>query len=160
MHYSRGYVASNEQNNYHDHCEVSSTSWCQYQRDINKTNFYKHGRGPSQEVIKWVKPIYLQLIKPSELKNAYMGKHKIKMRFNSTIWERAPKVNYCSVDKLEFALYDAVANFNDDRQASIDVLQKMNICAGYKQTSKVFSEMQIKSFHKENKKNYSGGAEK
>ena len=57
------HVASNEQNNYHGHCEASSTSWCQYQRDIiNKTNFYKHGRGLSQEVIKWAKPIYLNLI--------------------------------------------------------------------------------------------------
>ena len=63
------HVASNEQNNYHDHCETSSTSWCQYHRDIiTKTNFYKHGRGLSQEVIKWVKPIYFGLIKPSELK--------------------------------------------------------------------------------------------
>ena len=75
------HVASNEQNNYHDHCEASSTRWCQYQRYIiNKTNFYKHGRGLSQEVIKWVKPIYLDLIKPSELKKCLYGKHKIKMR--------------------------------------------------------------------------------
>ena len=42
--------------------------------------------------------------------------------FNSTIWERAPKMNYCSFDKLEYAVYDAVANFNDSRQGSIDVL--------------------------------------
>ena len=75
------HVASNEQNNYHGHCKASSTCWCQYQRDIiNKRNVYKHGRGLSQEVIKWVKPIYRDLIKPSEFKNAYMGKHKIKMR--------------------------------------------------------------------------------
>ena len=32
------HVASNEQNNYHDHCEASSTSWYSYHRDINKTN--------------------------------------------------------------------------------------------------------------------------
>ena len=55
--------------------------------------------------------------------------------FNSTIWERARKVNYCSFDKLEFAVCDAVANFSDGRQASIYVLQKMNICAGYHTTN-------------------------
>ena len=60
------------------------------------------------------------------------------MSLNSTIWERAPKVNYCSFDKLEFAVYDAVANFNDGRQGSIDVLQKMNICAGYHTTTMCF----------------------
>ena len=47
------HVASNEQNNYHDHCEASSTRWCQFQRDIiNNINFYKHGPGLSQGVIK------------------------------------------------------------------------------------------------------------
>ena len=40
-------------------------------------------------------------------------------------------MNYCSFDKFEFAVYDAVANFSDGRQGSIDVLQKMNICPGY-----------------------------
>ena len=57
-------------------------------------------------------------------------------------------MNYCSFDKLEFAVYDAVANFNYGRQASIDfliffyafldVLQKMNICAGYHTTTMCF----------------------
>ena len=60
------------------------------------------------------------------------------MSFNSTISERAPKVNYCSFDKLEFAVYVAVANFNDGRQGSIDVLQKLNICAGYHTTTTCF----------------------
>ena len=84
------------------------------------------------EVIKWVKPIYLDLIKPSELKKCLHGKTQNQNEsFNSTIWERAPKMNYCSFDKLEFVVYDVVANFNDGRQGSIDVLQKMNICAGY-----------------------------
>ena len=47
-------------------------------------------------------------------------------------------MNYCSCDKLEFAVYDAVANFNDGRQGSIDVLHKMNICAGYHTTTMCF----------------------
>ena len=36
-------------------------------------------------------------------------------------------MNYCSFDKLDYIVYDAVANFNDGRQGSIDVLQKMII---------------------------------
>ena len=134
------HVASNELNNYHDHCEASSTSWCQYQRDIfNKTNLFKHGPGLSQEVIKGVKPIYLDLIKPSELMKCLHGKTQNQNEsFNSTVWERAPKVNYCSFDKLEFAVYDAVANFNDGKQGCIDVLQKMNIHAGYHSATMCF----------------------
>ena len=51
--------------------------------------------------------------------------------FNSIIWERAPKTKYCSYDKLQFAGYDAVANFNDGRQASIDILKHLNIRSGH-----------------------------
>ena len=51
--------------------------------------------------------------------------------FNGTIWERAPKVTNCSYDKMELAVYDAVANFNDGRRASVDILQNLGICPGY-----------------------------
>ena len=62
------HVSSSEKKNFHYYCEISSSSWCQYQRDqINDTNFYKPGQGLSQNVIKAVKPIYLGLINPVEL---------------------------------------------------------------------------------------------
>ena len=92
-----------------------------------------------QEVIKWVKPIYLDLIKPNEHKRCIHGITQTQNdSFNSTIWEQVPKVNYCLFDKLEFAVYDAVANFNDGTHGPIDVLQKLNICAGYHTTTMCF----------------------
>ena len=58
------HVASSEENNFHSYCAKSAASWCQYQRDqVNKTNLYKPGKGLSTNVIKCVKPIYLDLIK-------------------------------------------------------------------------------------------------
>ena len=127
------HVASSEKNNYHSHCEASPTSWCQYQRDvINKTNLYKPGLGFSKEVIAMVKPIYIDLIKPTELGKCLHGKTQNQNEnFNSTLWERVPKTNYCAFDKLELAVYDAVGNFNDGKQASIDILKYLNISPGY-----------------------------
>ena len=62
------HVASSDGKNYHSYCEKSSTSWCQYQRDIvNGTNFYKPGPGLPNNVILHVKPIYQDLTKPEEL---------------------------------------------------------------------------------------------
>ena len=63
------HVASSDGKNYHSYFEKSSTSWCQYQRDIvNGTNFYKPGPGLPNNVIFHVKPIYQDLTKPEELK--------------------------------------------------------------------------------------------
>ena len=54
------HVSSSEKKNFQDYCEKSSSSWCQYQREqVNDTNFYKLGL--SQNVIKAVKPIYLEV---------------------------------------------------------------------------------------------------
>ena len=50
--------------------------------------------------------------------------------FTSTIWERAPKTVYCVLDTLELAVYDAVANFNYGRKATIDILKHLNIIPG------------------------------
>ena len=43
------------------------------------------------------------------------------------IWERAPKYRSCGFDKLEFAVYDAVANFNDGTQATLDIFKFLTL---------------------------------
>ena len=85
-----------------------------------------------EAVIKAVKPIYLDLINPVELKGCLHGLTQNQNEsFNSMIWERAPKTTYCGYDKLEFAVYDACAHFNYGREATIDILRIMNVDAGY-----------------------------
>ena len=86
----------------------------------------------SLDIVNLIKPIYLGLIKENELKKCLHGKTQNQNEsFNSIIWERPPKTKYCSFDKLQFAVYDAVANFNDGRQASIDILKHLNIRSGH-----------------------------
>ena len=83
------HVASSKENDDHSHCEASLTSWCQFQRDkINKTNLYKPGSGLSLDIVKLIKPIYLDLVKESELKKCLHGKTQNQNEsFNSIIWE-------------------------------------------------------------------------
>ena len=79
---------------------------------MNKTNLYKPGTGLSLDIIKLIKPMYLDLIKESELKKClHHNPQNQTESFNSVVWQRAPKTSYCSFDKLEFAVYDAAANF-------------------------------------------------
>ena len=78
------HVTSNEKSYYHDLCEKSPTSWCQYQRDrLNNTNLFQHGTGLPNDVIAHAKPIYRDLIKHEELKNAFMAKPKTKMKVST-----------------------------------------------------------------------------
>lgn len=139
------HVCSSKDRNLHDHCMKGPNSWCQYQRDIsNKTNLYRPGPGLTDEVIKHVKPIYLDLIKPQVLAKCLHGMTQNQNEsFNSMIWERIPKYRYCSYNKLKFGVYDAVCNFNDGRQASLEILKKANVEPGYYTTSACIS-MNIK----------------
>ena len=94
-----------------------------YQRDsANKTNLFKPEVGLSASVIKIVRPIYMALMNQNE-------------SFNSMIWERVPKITYVGKDILDFAVYDAAANFNDERQGTIDLFKQLNIHPGYYYTT-------------------------
>ena len=109
------HVCSSKERNLHDHCQKGLNSWCQYQRDVvDNTNLYHSGPGLSDEVIKHVKPIYLDLIKPQQLEKCLHGKIQNQNEsFNTMLWERVPKYRYCGFKKLQFRVYDDVANFND-----------------------------------------------
>ena len=113
--------------------EKGAISWCQFQRDVaNGTNMYRPGPGLSDNIIGHVKPIYQDLVKPEVLKKCLHGKKQNQNEsFNSLIWEPAPKSRYCGLEKLEFAVYDAVANFNDGRQATLDIFKMLNVDSGH-----------------------------
>ena len=87
-------------------------------------------------MIRHVKTTYLDLIKPQELAKCLHGMTQNQNEsFNSMIWERVPKFRYCSFNKLQFGVHDSVANFNDGRQASLDILKKVNVEPGYYTTA-------------------------
>ena len=46
------------------------------------------------------------------------------------IWERVPKTKFCSMLHLKFATFDAIANFNIGRKASVMTFKKLNIIPG------------------------------
>ena len=46
------------------------------------------------------------------------------------IWDHVPKSRYVSFSQLELGLYDAVANFNVGRKASMLIYEKINMIPG------------------------------
>ena len=127
------HVASSDARNLHSLCDKSPTSWCQYQLDrINGTNLYKPGVGLSDEIITFIKPIYKSLINPVELEKCLHGlTQNHNESFNALIWERAPKQVYVGLDKMKFAVHDAVACFNDGRKGSLEILRHAGLSPGF-----------------------------
>ena len=126
------HVASSETDNFHTYCPKTSHSWCQYQRDvINETNLYTPGAGISTDVITAIKPIYSDLTKCDILEKCLHGlTQNPNESFNSTIWERAQKTVYCGIDTIELAVFDAVANYNYGRKATLDIFGQLNMIPG------------------------------
>ena len=82
-------------------------------------------------VIGHLKPVYEELSKPELLNMCLYGKtQNANESFNGTIWERIPKTTYVGLDKFEFGVYDAVANFNNGRIATIDIMRSLKMIPG------------------------------
>ena len=50
--------------------------------------------------------------------------------FNAMIWSRIPKSTYVSFSQLQLGVYDAVANFNIGRKASILTFEELKMILG------------------------------
>ena len=127
------HVASSKDNEWHDHCPSSTDSWCLFQRDIiNKTSTYKPGVGlPRNIVLEHLRPIYKELSSDILLNKCLHGlTQNANESFNAMIWERVPKTKYVGYTQLEIGVYDAVANFNDGRSASLSILKQIGLVPG------------------------------
>ena len=127
------HVASSKDKNYHDtYCPKGSNSWCKFQKDkADGTSTYKSGPGLPLPVIFKLKPIFQELSHEDLLKKCLHGLTQNQNEsFNAMIWDRLPKSRYVSFSQLELGVYDAVANFNIGRKASILTYEKLNMIPG------------------------------
>ena len=99
---------------------------------VNTTNKYKHGPGiPTNIVVKHLKSIYQDLTSDTLLKKCLHGKTQNQNEsVSGMVWERVPKTRYVALEKLEFGFYDAVANFNYGRKATLDILCELKLEPG------------------------------
>ena len=148
------HVASSKNANYHNaYCPAGENSWCRYQRDkANGTSEHKPGSGLSLKIIKYVKPIFIDLSKEALLKKCLHGKTQNQNEsFNSLIWERLPKSKYVSLTQLRLGTYDAVAHFNIGMKSSILIFDQLKMQPGrfmVKQCSMINRKRLFSSFYK------------
>ena len=105
---------STDDNPLHMMCPSGVTSWCRHKWAEVKTE-----PSPSHHPIihpdspLFVKPVYLELSKDSLMVCCVLGATKNQNEsFNSLIWNRCPKTEFCSADIVEIATNLAVITFN------------------------------------------------
>ena len=92
---------------------------------------YTPGPGISSDVVNAIKPVYADLTKAEILKECLHGRtQNPNESFNSTIWERAQIIVCCGLDTLELALYDAIANYDYGRTATLDIYEHLKMNPG------------------------------
>jgi len=126
-------VASSADQSYHSaYCPTGKDSWCRFQRNKAEwTKTYKPGKGLPLDVITHVKPIFQDLSSEELLSDCLHGRTQNQNEsFNGTVWDRLPKSKYSGLTQLRFGVYDAVANFNIGRKASVLTFEKMGIIPG------------------------------
>ena len=127
------HVASSKENNWHyPHCPAGTNSWRKFHQDrVNGTSTYKPGPGLPLDIVMKLKPIFAELGDESLMEKCLHGKTQNQNEsFNSMIWDRIPKTRYVSLTQLELGVYDAVANFNIGKKASVLIYEKMNLIPG------------------------------
>ena len=124
------HVASSKENNWH--YPEGSDSWFKYNQDIaNKAHTYKLGPGLPLPVVMKLKPIFEELSNEKLLQKCVHGLTQNQNEsFNATIWERIPKTRFVSHTQLEFAVNDAVANFNIGRESCVVIFEKLRMLPG------------------------------
>lgn len=99
--------------------------------NANGTSTYKPGPGLPLSVIKHVKTIFEELSSEKLLNDCLRGKTQNQNEsFNAMIWQTIPKTKFVTLPQLQFGVYDAVANFNVGRKASVLIFEKMNMTPG------------------------------
>lgn len=132
VHASYLHVSSSAKNNWHDHCPDGPTSWCRYKKDLaTGVSKYKPGPGLPMSIICQIKPIFTELSKDTLLSKCLHGRtQNANECYNAMIWERVPKSTYVSLSLFRLGVFDAVANFNIGRKASVLVFEKLSMIPG------------------------------
>ena len=115
-----------------DGCPKSDDTWCPYQKGkLNGTKKYESKGTSPVEIRSAIIPIYIDLTKPEMLENCLHGKmQNANECFNGMIWERLPKTKHVGCEKLKLGVFNAIANFNYGKKASIVIMTEMNLVHG------------------------------
>lgn len=115
----------------HNKCPSGSESWCFYQRAIAE------GRPPPphhgnvgtplrEEYLAKVIPVYQRLASDHLLSRCLMGKtQNANESLHSRIWQKCPKTNFVSKGRVEYAVGQAICEFNVGCKKTLEETQKL-----------------------------------
>lgn len=123
---------SSSQNPMHGQCPPGADSWCKYQQaEALAKPFVEKSPGLPQNIMKIIKPVFLQLCDQKLLTKCLHGKtQNTNECFNGVLWNFIPKQNFVELQTLQLGAYIAVLQFNDGAKGILAVLNKLGLSAG------------------------------
>lgn len=78
--------------------------------------------------MEYIKPIFKDLSNDSLLSRCILGKTQNPNEcFNSLIWKRLPKTNFCGIVTLKVGVNDAIIGYNKGAVGKVEVLKAMGL---------------------------------
>ncbi|GBN02993.1 hypothetical protein AVEN_113475-1 [Araneus ventricosus] len=98
----------------HGQCPMGIESWCRYQRAVsNGIKYQDETQGLPKNIMKIVKPVYMQLYDRELLKRFLDGKtQNANEAFNGLIWRYIPKETFDELNILKLGINMAAIQFN------------------------------------------------
>lgn len=116
----------------HGQCPPGADSWCKYQhaKALGET-FVEKSPGLPQNIMKIIKPVFLQLCDKKLLMKCLHGKtQNANECFNGVLWNFIPKQSFVELQTLQLGSYIAVLQFNDGAKGVLSVLNKLGVSVG------------------------------
>ena len=123
---------SNDKNPQHLFCPPGDRSWCKFQRALAKGESPPHhNQTICDEIAPIVKKVFDDLSCDSLMERCVLGATQNQNEsFNSMIWNRCPKTDFCSAVVVELAANLAVLAFNSGRESLKQVLERLQLPCG------------------------------
>ena len=115
---------STDSNPRHYCCPKGTDSWCKFQRALALGEItHDHHTTIPADYEEFLEPQWQSLCTPALLEKCLLGaKQNYNESFNSLVWLRAPKIEFCSLATMKGAVGQAVIVFNSSKQALVKLI--------------------------------------
>ena len=123
---------STDSNPRHYCCPKGTDSWCKFQcaLALGETPPDHHTTIPA-DYEEYLEPQWRSLCTPALLEKCVLGAtQNCNESFNSLVWLRAPKTEFCSLATMKGAVGQAIIVFNSGKQALVKLMDQLRIPAG------------------------------
>ena len=113
----------------HQYCPSDQQSWCKFNRVLaNSEPSPSYSPTILPDIVPPLKKVVERLSHPTPMEHCVLGATwNQNESFNSTIWQRCPKTEFCSATTVEIAVNLAVISFNSGQVPFAKLQERLEV---------------------------------